>query len=270
MFDNFSVYKTVFNNGIADILNIVENIFYSVYIIFVLKFINRIRENNRKVYSNYENDLSWFRYLVYGILIIVFLDTIYSIYELNYPQIAWNIGNATAFSMVFLYCLIGYKGIFQSKILVQDLYNNANLTFNSSEQKESSGKKSNSSRFTEEEHKELYESLENLMLNDKIFMNPHLSLRELALSLNLSNKQTTDYINNHLGTNFHNLVNSYRIEEFKKRIKLGEYSKFTLETLALDCGFNSKSSFNRVFKKNEGITPSQYVNKSKSKSSIII
>jgi AraC-like DNA-binding protein len=65
-------------------------------------------------------------------------------------------------------------------------------------------------------------------------------------------------INEHHGQNFFDFINSFRIEEFKRRLADPHYKNFTLLAIAFDCGFNSKSAFNRFFKKVEGISPSEY------------
>jgi AraC-like DNA-binding protein len=66
-------------------------------------------------------------------------------------------------------------------------------------------------------------------------------------------------LNKGANANFNNYINSYRIEAFKEKIKAGQYQTHTLASLAYDCGFDSKSTFNRVFKLTCGITPSAYV-----------
>ena len=65
-------------------------------------------------------------------------------------------------------------------------------------------------------------------------------------------------INELEGKNFYEFVNQYRIEEFKRLVSFPKNHQFTLLSLAFECGFNSKSSFNRYFKKSTGQTPSQY------------
>ena len=255
---HFSNFKIVYNQGLADIVNIIENLYYFVYMLLTLGLVSKIQKNNKNVYSSFENDLTWFVVLVYGILLIVLLDTLYSVYELFYPMIVWNIGNLTAITMIILYCILGYRGLFQSKILIQNLNNqeSKDTWLNIGKKQEN---KDTIVSFSKEELIELDKNLHILMKEKRVYTNPSLNLRDLAIEMNLSNKQLTNYINAYLNTNFHNLINNYRIEEFKKRIVLDENYKYTILTIALDCGFNSKSSFNRVFKANEGITPTQYL-----------
>nr|WP_249067161.1 helix-turn-helix domain-containing protein [Halalkalibaculum roseum] len=75
-------------------------------------------------------------------------------------------------------------------------------------------------------------------------------------------KKVSHLINQYLDTTFYNLMNTYRIDMFKEKVKKGELEQKTILALALESGFNSKATFNRVFKQNEGMTPSQYVSAS--------
>jgi AraC-like DNA-binding protein len=63
------------------------------------------------------------------------------------------------------------------------------------------------------------------------------------------------------GVNFYDYINTLRIEEFKRLISIPDNQKFTFMALAYDCGFNSKSAFNRFFKKSTGLSPSAYIRK---------
>jgi AraC-like DNA-binding protein len=62
-----------------------------------------------------------------------------------------------------------------------------------------------------------------------------------------------------MGMNFYNLVNEYRIKEVKDRLKSDKYKRLTILAIAYDSGFNSKSSFNTIFKEKTGQTPSEYL-----------
>ena len=66
-------------------------------------------------------------------------------------------------------------------------------------------------------------------------------------------------INQNCEKNFYDLINSYRIQEFKEKAQSVDLNSYSILGLAYDCGFNSKSTFNSVFKKNTQKTPSQYI-----------
>jgi AraC-like DNA-binding protein len=96
------------------------------------------------------------------------------------------------------------------------------------------------------------------MQNDKLYLNPTLSLADLSEKMNLPSHHITQTLNEHARTNFYDFVNEFRVEEFKGKIKSGEAQEFSLLGIAFDCGFNSKSSFNRIFKKFTTQSPSEY------------
>jgi AraC-like DNA-binding protein len=111
----------------------------------------------------------------------------------------------------------------------------------------------------EEQVIQLYKKLLQYMENEKPFLNPKLSLSELAKQLDISINQLSQIINQQARVNFHDFVNRYRVEEFL--LNAEKNKNFSLLALALDAGFNSKSTFNSIFKKQKGLSPSQYLAK---------
>ncbi|MDW3195039.1 MAG: helix-turn-helix domain-containing protein [Cytophagales bacterium] len=97
------------------------------------------------------------------------------------------------------------------------------------------------------------------MNEKKYFLNPDLKLHDLAIQLQVAPHALSERINQDLNMNFYDFVNHFRIEEFKQRALAPENKHLTLLALAYEVGFNSKASFNRIFKKNTGLTPSQFL-----------
>ncbi|MEP1139656.1 MAG: helix-turn-helix domain-containing protein, partial [Balneola sp.] len=106
--------------------------------------------------------------------------------------------------------------------------------------------------------KELHQQLCGLMENERPYLRSDLSLSELAGLMNISSHYLTEVINKYADESFYDFVNSYRIENVKQAIANPEFGNYTLLGIGLESGFNSKSSFNSVFKKHTGLTPSQY------------
>jgi AraC-like DNA-binding protein len=100
--------------------------------------------------------------------------------------------------------------------------------------------------------------LNDLMASEKPFLNAKLDIYTLAEKASINKHQLSQAINLGLSINFYDYVNSYRIGEFKRKVKEENYGHLSLLGIALESGFNSKSSFNLVFKKNEGMTPSAF------------
>ena len=113
----------------------------------------------------------------------------------------------------------------------------------------------------EKEWSVLLEKLKWLMTKDKVFLNPDLNLELLSDYLGISEKQCSYILNKGMNMNFNQYVNNFRINAFKEKIQEGQNNTFTLTSIAYECGFNSKSTFNRVFKSICGLTPSEFVKK---------
>ena len=91
--------------------------------------------------------------------------------------------------------------------------------------------------------------------------NPELTLNDLAKNLKTNVSVVSKVINQGFEMNFNDFVNKYRIDQVKLAFQNGEHKKTTLLGIAFDCGFNSKATFNRAFKKNTGLSPKDYLAK---------
>ncbi|SMG38690.1 transcriptional regulator, AraC family [Marivirga sericea] len=113
---------------------------------------------------------------------------------------------------------------------------------------------------------EYAKKIELLMTTEKPYLNSDLSLSDLANQLDMNTKQVSQTINSCFEKNFYEFVNQYRVGYFIQKVKASEQEKFTLLSLAYDCGFKSKSTFNDSFKKITGKTPTEYIKKMKKES----
>lgn len=109
------------------------------------------------------------------------------------------------------------------------------------------------------EIKKYSKELDQIMIDYKLYLNPDLSLKDLASYLELPVNYVSQLLNLGFQKNFSEYVNSYRVKEFKERILLEENKGLTIMAVAYDSGFNSKTVFNTFFKKIEGITPNTYL-----------
>ncbi len=105
---------------------------------------------------------------------------------------------------------------------------------------------------------ELSIELEKIMLEKKPFLNPKLTLSELADISGINSHLLSRIINEKHQRNFFAYINSYRIEEFKKIVERQENKSLTLLAIAFEAGFNSKTTFNTAFKKLTNQTPKEY------------
>lgn len=103
------------------------------------------------------------------------------------------------------------------------------------------------------------EQLEQLLQQEKLYLNPSLNLRALAKRLNLHANKLSWLLNERVGKNFNEYINELRLEEFKSRALNPAHKHLTLLGLAYESGFNSKTVFNTYFKKSVGLTPSTWL-----------
>lgn len=111
----------------------------------------------------------------------------------------------------------------------------------------------------EKEVQEALEKLNKLIQRDQVFLNNELSLRSLAGMLNIHPNKLSWMLNKHLGKNFNEYINAFRLEVFKYKAQDPTNKHLTLLALAFECGFNSKSVFNEAFKKSTGLTPKAWL-----------
>jgi len=119
-------------------------------------------------------------------------------------------------------------------------------------------KEKNIDEHINEENKRIVTQLIACMEIEKLYMNPLLNLQLLADRLTITSNQLSLVLNECVGSSFYDFVNSYRVEEVKNRLNDPKYKNQTLLAISGDCGFNSKSAFNRIFKNFTGKTPSQF------------
>ena len=96
------------------------------------------------------------------------------------------------------------------------------------------------------------------MNKEQPYRDPDLTLPNLAERLGTTPHKLSEVLNAELSQTFYDFVNSYRVEEVRRRLAKAEAKQMNLLTLAMDAGFASKSTFNQVFKKQTGQTPSTY------------
>ncbi|RAJ25087.1 helix-turn-helix protein [Gelidibacter algens] len=233
-----------------------------IYVIWSLVLLKNHRQNILKQFSYSEKiNLYWLRYLILGIGVIWFF-------------VIFGTEEMTFLSVVLFVIFIGYFGINQVGVFTQKksfiVHDNiqvaittnsedGNLEFESEIIEEKKTQKYEKSGLTDETAKDIHDVLSQKMEEEKFFVNPELTLVELAQFIDVHPNNLSQVINTYEEKNFYDYINSKRIEMFKEIVESPESKKYTILSLAFDCGFNSKSSFNKYFKKETNLTPSEYI-----------
>ena len=191
--------------------------------------------------------LSWFRNFIYvfiaGFVFKQSMMTLDSFLDLEfYQDFWWNYG------LVAIVIYVAIKGYTQPQ-MVPIAFDEERI------EKESKGPQN------KDWDEELRLKILVAMQEAKLYLEPELTLASLAKRLKVSSTIVSSTINAAFGKNFNEFVNGFRISHFKQEIAKPENENITLLGVAYDCGFNSKATFNRVFKKAEGISPKEYLSR---------
>ncbi len=199
-------------------------------------------------------DLDWLKFFIWGIGLIFFVTTTVIVLEEGLGvDFGFNTDQIFFVLIITFIFFLGYSGIRHKNIFTEQIDENVQIVEPKSqgEYKRSGLKAEDAERY--------HIQLIRLMETEKPYLEPKLTLSSLADEMGMSANHLSQVINQCEGKNFFDFVNSYRVDEYKQRSVDPAYQNFSILAIALDSGFNSKSSFNQVFKKFTGKTPSQYL-----------
>ena len=246
--------KMLDNNFFRYYLDMIFLIIYTTIALREFKYYQSLTKNN---YSNLDdNDLTWVKRLLIGTLIILILDILLNIlvlvFELNNGKTNWSEEYLTGFAIVILIGYLGYYGIRRSRILVPSYLLGQEQLISIKETEQSLVS------INEKELKLLKRDLYLALTEDKVYLDDALTLSSLADELSTTNKKISSVLNHHLNTNFYDYINKFRVNDMIDKMKSGKFENYTLMGIAFESGFRSKTSFNRVFKNETGVSPSEY------------
>lgn len=240
------------------IVGFISLVFYSIK---SLNIYRKYKSITFEVVSFADNILfKWVQRFLIALLILLIIRVLFFVLNPEWAQFGNKFWYYLCFSILFYYISIsGYVNSVQTIIPF-------NSNFNVTEEIEpGAAETSAANQLNVVELDEWKINLETLMLVDKAFQNPTLTLANVSEKLKISAKKISQVINQGFKMNFNDFVNYYRTEEVIKKLQSGKHNIHTLLAIAYDCGFNSKSTFNRSFKKQTGLTPKEYLLKNKNK-----
>jgi AraC-like DNA-binding protein len=248
------------------------------YVTLSLLLLKKHKKNIADQFSYLEKiNLNWLRYLILGISLIwvavitrheyiIFSTTVFYVIFIGYFGIK-QVG-------IFTQNEIFYQKLEEPKLAIKVSHEKQKLplqstisemgewTKNGRDQQEigeQSYIKYQKSSLNQTDIREIHQQLTLLMQNEKLYKNPELTLSELAQKLDVHPNNLSQVINSIEQKNFYDYINFQRVEEFKNSVHLPENQKITLLSIAYECGFNSKTSFNRNFKKVTDFSPTEYL-----------
>lgn len=239
-----------FKRGIYVYIEFFSFLFNIAIILLTYRKIKRYENDFSITYKELKPETKWLKQLIYiGLIICIcwlIALIIVVIYDLNksyvfYPM--W-IGIST------LVYWMGYIGLGKSQLLEERIALRQQREKNIAEK--NIPRKSNTII-------ETFNKLNSTIENKKLYLNPELNIEVLAKELDLKANAISQLINQNTDYNFNDYINSFRVQDVKMMLENPDFANYTIVAIGLEAGFNSKASFYRVFKKFEGLTPSEYL-----------
>ena len=232
------------------------------YVTWSLLILHRHSRNIKERFSSIEKiNLNWLRYLVGGMAFIWFVILCATLIFSESLRTNGLESDTFIYTAVVLFvCCLGFFGLKQTNVFVAQTTQPTLL-----QEKEPLGlgesigaEKYAKSGLRNEEAGQLHRNLIEYMKVEKPYLDSDLSLPKLVEQFGVHPNYLSQVINEREHKNFYDYVNTYRVEEFKRLISDPQKRNLTILALAFECGFKSKSAFNKCFKKMTGQTPSEY------------
>lgn len=245
-FENYKQYLRLFSNLV-----------FFIYLILCYHSFLKLRKVMKCIYSNISyNNFIWIRYILIACILITSVDSIFVIFQLCFNTFkTFRTENLTTLTLVIFIISMSYFGLNQSKVLVPYFL----LDFDGNKAK---NKPPNLDTNNEAEFEKLKVNLKYIFKTERTYLDTELTLNKLAKHIGTTDKKLSTLLNQHMKISFYDYVNNYRINEFKKALKSDNNNKYTIETIAFQCGFKSKASFYRIFKVKMNMSPSEFKNSS--------
>lgn len=217
-----------------------------VYIFSSFREIARYRLKIREKFSSIDRiNLDWLTYMLWSMVIILSLSLAYTLL----PAIGLKEYFRYIFALVFLVMFIFINGVVWKGLRQPEIFAGV--------ESEPQPEKRSKDQLTDRERTAIQAALLSAMAQ-KTYLDPELSLDSLADGLGYSPRKVSQVMNDDFNQNFFDYINTYRIREAEQRLRDSPDPKLTVLEVMYACGFNSKSSFNTIFKQKTGLTPSAY------------
>jgi len=252
-------------------IRIIRNVQIIIYYFLARRTLTSYQKSIHHLFSEISQiNLTWVRWLINGYLFLIISLLILFYFVVRYPD-QFELLTVINMTIIIPYIyLITFKGISQPTIWqIQPDLNKETVEkgMREAEKIESFREEKENQPvikgLPETKVMEIISRLIQLMEKDKLYQEHELTVQTLSDKLKIPSYQVSQAINDGLKKNFYDLINGYRVEEAKRLLVDPKNQNFTILSVGFEAGFNSKTTFNTVFKKFTGITPTEFRMKQK-------
>jgi AraC-like DNA-binding protein len=219
---------------------------FLVYLVLIVIMVMRYSRSLKKQPTSYERAvLVQIRFLVIYLLGLWLLAIARYAFDLRFPYYLNRTLLILPLGLTIFVYVLAYLGLRNPEVLTGD-------------KEPQAAKKYEKSTLTPDRAEKYLQRLRHAMEPEKLYTDGDLTLQKLATKLSIPVQHLSQVVNEHLQQNILDFINAHRVEEAKRRLLDPEKKHLSILAIAEDVGFNSKSSFNAVFKKYTNLTPSEF------------
>jgi len=229
-----------------------------LYLAFSLQLYFVYSKRIKNFFSNtFRLQLNWLRNFLFIYTFLFLYGALQDVVNISIVELTWIEKWWYQFFSALAVIYIGIKGFFTDTTTLNGLDFNRRENFPNNKIKDMTNlaMKGKASLPTETERQRVMD----YMISEKPYLDADLNITDLANSLKMSRSQLSETINLGFGKNFNDFINTYRVDAVKDMLSKNAQRKLSLLGIAYECGFNSKATFNRVFKKITGNSPTDYL-----------
>jgi AraC-like DNA-binding protein len=272
-----SIPKEVLNAPTTVTFQLLKTVQQIIYYFLAWKTLRSYQRSIRHLFSETSRiDLNWAKFLVNGYLVLI--TTFLVIFPLitRYPEHVFLlilINMAVAVPYIYTATVKGFlqHTIWQvqpgtdKQTIVEEIHKAEEIETKAID---TSKQRTEKPGLNDDRVGELVKRITALMEKDKLYQETELTLHQLAGKLQVPTYQVSLALNDGMKKNFYDLINGYRVEEAKRLLLDSKNRNYTILSVGFEAGFNSKTTFNTVFKKFTGLTPTEFRDKQRNESAI--
>jgi AraC-like DNA-binding protein len=242
----------LYDQQLAKQYSIIDLFFVLQILFYFPRLFKKLQQFSKRIKNEYSNidtiHLKWLKRIIVGTVSAFLLNTVLILIYYSYGVLSVEfIGKTTVLIVCVLQIYLGYYGLKYTPVFLDIPL-----------PKKEEPAKYDKTGIDYETTKQKFKALLVYMEKEKPYLNTDLTLRELAKGFGVNDHHLSQMINEQANKNFYLFVNLYRLEEFIVLLKNKDYDRYTILAIAYEAGFKSKSVFNTLFKKEKGMTPSEF------------